>query len=285
MQSAQFKDLDLFFSESGEGPPCLVMHGGLGYDHSYLSPGLDVLGDRLHLIYYDHRCNGRSGRQPLETLTFAQMADDADTLRAQLGHGTVSVIAHSTTGCAVALEYALRHPQRLAHLILMCAAPRFNPADPALGERLACKGMTPEMAEAFARAGKSDAAFRHYAEIAGPLYHHAYDDERYRHQIGRIVYNAAAMARSFELAATWNIVDRLAAIAAPSLLIGGASDPFSPPEDSALLQRGIPGAELVILDRSGHFPWMEQPEEFAAAIKAWLLRSGHFTAANRGGAK
>jgi proline iminopeptidase len=66
MQSAQFKDLDLFFSESGEGPPCLVMHGGLGYDHSYLSPGLDVLGDRLHLIYYDHRCNGRSGRQPLE---------------------------------------------------------------------------------------------------------------------------------------------------------------------------------------------------------------------------
>lgn len=270
MPIAAFKGTELYFSESGKGLPCLVMHGGLGFDHSYLSPGLDVLGDTLRLIYYDHRCNGRSGRPSIETLAFGQLADDADALRASLGHESVSIIAHSITGCAVALEYALRHPRHLRHLILMCAAPGFDPADKAFGERLAKKGMTPEMAEAFAHAGDSDAALRHYIESAGPLYWHAFDGERYRRQFGRMVYCAAAMVRSFELLARWNILDRIGAVSAPTLLIAGASDAFSTPADSALLQQRITGAELVVLQQSGHFPWIEQADEFATAIKAWL---------------
>lgn len=270
----------LNFCESGNGRPCLVMHGGLGFDHSYLSPGLDVLGDTLRLIYYDHRCNGRSGRPPIESLTFGQLADDADVLRASLGHDSVSIIAHSITGCAVALEYALRHPRHLRHLILMCVAPGFDPADKALGERLARRGMTPEMAQAFGHAGDSDAALRHYIETAGPLYYHAFDGERHRRQFARTMYRAAATVRSFELLATWNILDRLGAVSAPTLLISGASDPFSTADDAAALQKGIRGAELLVLEESGHFPWVEQPEEFATAIKTWLARSA--SAAERG---
>ena len=275
MQTTAINGTELFHRESGRGEPCLVMHGGLGYDHSYLAPGLDILGDQLRLTYYDHRCNGRSGRPPLETLTFEQLADDADALRASLGHEAVAIIAHSIAGCAVALEFALRHPQRIKHLILMCAAPRFNPADPAFGARLAAKGMTNEMAEAFGRAGESDAALRRYAELAGSLYHHAYDAARYQLQIGIMVYNAAAMARSFELMASWTIVDRLAKISAPTLLIVGASDPFSTPEDGLELQRGIPGAQVVVIENSGHFPWIEQTGAFAAAVRAWMKDSEH----------
>ncbi len=277
MPIARLKDVELFFTESGEGPPCLVMHGGLGYDHSYLAPGLCVLGDTFRLVYYDHRCNGRSSRPPLDTLSFAQLADDADGLRDGLGHEAVSIIAHSLSGCAVGLEYALRHPSRVRHLILMCAAPCFNPADPAFGARLAAKGMTTEMAGAFANAGESDAALKHYAELAGPLYHHTYDAGRYHRQIDNMVYSAAAMARSFELVANWTILDQLAKIHAPTLLIAGASDPFATPEDALELQRGIPGAELVVMESSGHFPWVEQPEEFAMAIRAWLSRIGSTT--------
>ncbi len=264
--------VNLFYREAGRGRPCLVMHGGLGYDHSYLAPGLDILGDTLRLTYYDHRCNGRSGRPPIDTLSFEQLADDADALRASLGHQRISILAHSITGSAVALEYALRHPHRLDRLILVCAAPGFNPADPAFGARLANKGMTAEMAEAFACAGTSDASLARYVELAGPLYHHAFDRERYLRQIGNIAYSAAAMARSFELAAAWTITPRLAAIAAPTLLIAGASDPFATPEDARTLQRSIPAATVTVLAKSGHFPWVEQPEGFAATVVAWLGR-------------
>jgi len=75
---------ELFYLEHGAGQPCLVMHGGLGADHTGLHPWLDPLGDVVRLVYYDHRGNGRSGRPPLETLTYAQLAADADALRAYL---------------------------------------------------------------------------------------------------------------------------------------------------------------------------------------------------------
>lgn len=62
MPIAKINGADLFYLTRGEGLPCLVMHGGLGLDHTYLHPWLDPLGDTLQLVYYDHRGNGRSGR-------------------------------------------------------------------------------------------------------------------------------------------------------------------------------------------------------------------------------
>ena len=70
------------------------------------------------LVYYDHRCNGRSGRPPIETLTLAQLADDADALRSHLGYEKVAVLGHSYGGC-LALQYALRHPRHVSHLLLV----------------------------------------------------------------------------------------------------------------------------------------------------------------------
>lgn len=266
MPTAELNGTEIYYREAGGGLPCLVMHGGLGFDHSYLA-GLDILGDALRLVYYDHRGNGRSGRPPIETLTFAQLADDADALRAHLGHERIAVLGHSIGG-AIALEYALRHPERVSHLILVCTAPLFDVTDPAAAERLARKGMT---AEALAHAGESDAALRHYLELAGPLYFHVFDAARYRQMIAGIVYSAAAMVRGFQISASWEVLSRLSALRAPTLLIAGGDDAITPPEASLALQRNTPGADLVVLERCGHFPWVEQMQEFAAAIKNWTL--------------
>jgi proline iminopeptidase len=106
VSAAPINGTELFYVSVGEGLPCLVMHGGLGVDHSYLHPWLDPLGDMLHLIYYDHRRNGRSGRASKETMTHAQLAADADALRSHLGFARVAVMGHSYGGF-IALEYAL----------------------------------------------------------------------------------------------------------------------------------------------------------------------------------
>ena len=92
MADLRLPDTSLFYNEVGQGIPCLVMHGGLGLDHTYLHPGLDPLGDTLRLVYYDHRGHGRSGRPPMQTVTFEQLADDADRLRAHLGFERIAVL-------------------------------------------------------------------------------------------------------------------------------------------------------------------------------------------------
>ena len=64
IQFAHLNGTELFYVEVVEGTPCLVMHGGLGFDHTCLHPWLDPMGDVMHLVYYDHRGNGRSDRPP-----------------------------------------------------------------------------------------------------------------------------------------------------------------------------------------------------------------------------
>jgi len=66
MPIARVNGTDLFYTEIGRGVPILVMHGGLGVDHTQFREWLDPLGDVFHLVYYDHRGNGCSGRSPTQ---------------------------------------------------------------------------------------------------------------------------------------------------------------------------------------------------------------------------
>ena len=59
MPTVEVHQTQLFYTRRGTGVPCLMMHGGLGLDHTYLR-GLDIVDDVLDLVYYDHRHNGRS---------------------------------------------------------------------------------------------------------------------------------------------------------------------------------------------------------------------------------
>jgi proline iminopeptidase len=115
---ANVNQVAIFYELAGKGQPCLVMHVGLGIDHTYFRPWLDPLGNVLQLVYYDHRGNGRSAAAAIRTMTHAQLAADANQLCAHLGLGQVVVLAHSDGGF-IALEFALHYPKRVSHLVLM----------------------------------------------------------------------------------------------------------------------------------------------------------------------
>ena len=120
MPAVDVNGTTLHHERIGDGPVCLVMGGWPGVDHAYLRPGLDPLGERLALVYYDHRGTGRSGRPSPDSITVEQLADDADALAAALGAGRVLVLGHFQ-GASVAQELALRHPGRVAGLLLVSA--------------------------------------------------------------------------------------------------------------------------------------------------------------------
>jgi proline iminopeptidase len=268
---AHVNGTDLYYIEHGKGLPCLVMHGGMGIDHTYLHPWLDSIGDVLHLVYYDHRGNGRSSRPPIETLTWEELAADANALREYLGLDRTVLIGHSFGGF-VALEYALRYPQYLSHLILIDTAPAWDYMEEIVAntER---KGLTPEMREALTRQGTfTDEEFGNHLRTIAPLYFYKYKPEVAEKLFSKIVFCASAAERGNELQKNYNVVPRLSEIHIPTLLLVGIDDFICPPSQAHRMQKNIPNSELVIFERSGHLPYIEEPDAFFSAVRSWLAR-------------
>src|SRR5438046_2196125 len=116
-QLMSIRDASLFVDVVGDGYPLVLMHGGPGADHWSMQAFRPCAG-RYTVVFYDHRGNGRSRGAPVSSMTWENLTADADALRQRLGFDRWAVLGHSFGG-HVALEYALRYPDSLSHLILL----------------------------------------------------------------------------------------------------------------------------------------------------------------------
>lgn len=64
----------------------------------------------------------------------------------------------------------------------------------------------------------------------------------------------------------------LQALNCPTLLVCGRQDLWSPLSRHERMQELCPGAELVVIEDSGHMSTMEQPEQVSKALAHWMLR-------------
>lgn len=113
----------LYARAIGRGQAVIVLHGGPDFDQGYLLPELDQLADAHRLIYYDQRGRGKSaGHVRPEDVTLASDVSDLDRVRQHFRLEAPVLLGHSW-GTLLALEYALRHPTRVSHLVLINPAP------------------------------------------------------------------------------------------------------------------------------------------------------------------
>lgn len=268
----------LHVAEHGAGPPLLALHGGLGLDHTTLRPWLDGLGERVRLIFPDLRGCGRSEPlDPDEPVTHATWVADLDGLRETLGIERWVVFGHSYGGY-LALEYALAYPARVRGLVLCATGAAPTPGDVVVANAQAHAGArgTPgalaALAEGLAGPLGSDEAWEAVWRGVAPLYLHRPTPECVAAITEGIRYRAAAFNASFHgCLPAYDVRDRLGEIAAPALVLGGRHDWIHPPEHGAVpLADGLPNAELAIFEESGHFPFVEEPGAFRAAVAEWL---------------
>jgi proline iminopeptidase len=68
-------------------------------------------------------------------------------------------------------------------------------------------------------------------------------------------------------------VPRLGEVSVPTLILAGRDDFICPPSQAKIMHEGIPHSELVVFERSGHFPYIEEPDAFFDAVRGWLQRT------------
>jgi proline iminopeptidase len=248
--------------------PCLVLHGGLGLDHRMYRT-LDPLADTLDLVYFDHRHNGRSGRPPLDTVTIPQLADDAAALAAHLGHERVVVLGHSYGGF-VAQELAVRHPDLVEALILVDTTPGQRGAgeDPA---DLAGPPPSPKVAAVLGRMPATEDEYGPWYTDLMVSYLWQDDGAGLRSLLATTVFDQAVTVQGFVALGQWSVVDRLATVACPTLVLVGGHDPVTPLPQALRIARHLPpGTRVVVFEDSGHMPWIDEPTPTFDTIRSWL---------------
>ncbi|NEP03196.1 MAG: alpha/beta fold hydrolase [Symploca sp. SIO2E9] len=281
---AKIRDTEIYFDVEGsslvvegnsirEKPVAFIIHGGPGADHTSYKPTFSALSSKMQLVYFDHRGQGRSARGPKETYTLDNNVEDMEALRQYLGLDKIVVIGTSYGGM-VALYYAVRYPQNVSHLIAIAtaASSRFMQRGK---EILAQRGTEQQQAMAsrlWEGNFENEQQLREYFEVMGPMYSLTYDPESNSKAWEKLIFSPDAINVAFRgFLRTYDILDKLHKITAPTLVIGGRHDWICAPEFSEEIAQAIPNADLRIFENSGHLIRADEPEALLDAIAGFLV--------------
>ncbi len=275
MPNMPVREVSLFVQVVGQGYPLVLMHGGPGADHSTMLP-LRRCADQFTLVFYDHRCNGRSVGAPVTSMTWENLTADADALRQMLGFEKWAVLGHSFGGM-VALEYALRYPASLSHLILVDTCGDSRWAQENAPKVLAQRGYSPATVEMARRFFNGEIAPNEMIpalmKFGSAYYHHLSPVQFIQTTASGLRVKTRPEAQIFgfgHLLKGWTVMDRLGEITAPTLVMAGRDDFQFPPDHQAALAAGIPNARLKIIERAGHNAPSERTAEVVDAVKNFL---------------
>jgi pimeloyl-ACP methyl ester carboxylesterase len=260
--------INLYYEERGSGEPLLLIMG-------ITAPG--AVWEK-HAAYWqqDFRCIIGDNRgvglsdKPAGPYTTAQMADDYAGLLEALQLEKVRVVGCSM-GSTIAQQLALRHPDKVRSLVLMCPWARCdNTAKAIFSHMMHAKArLRPEEFSLFiqlliyAKASWDEEGL--FAEMAAGRQQAAVDPQP-QPLHGLEGQAAACMGH--------DVREQLGKIRQPALVIGGKEDIFTPAWMAREVAAGIPDADLHLYDNCGHaFHW-ENISDFNPRVRSWLLERG-----------
>jgi len=274
-------DTRLNIEERGAGDIALIaLHGGPGLDHTMFGAWLDPLGDICRVLLVDERSQGRSEPSAPETWTLEQHARDVDALATALGLERYVVLGHSF-GALIALQHAVDFSGRPAGTVVSSGAPserllmshvereleRFEPVE-----------LRDQVQASWAREADARTQDEVRTLLDDQLPFHFADPRDPRIDEMRTAMAAAVYAPDVLRAAATDgyghieVEDRLGDIRHPVLVLAGRRDRTCSPQAAEVIAGGVPDAELVILEHSGHMTFVEEPDAYRDAVRRFLAR-------------
>jgi pimeloyl-ACP methyl ester carboxylesterase len=252
-------------TDRGAGEPVLLITGWT-ISSAVFDPVAELYVPHVRVIAYDHRGSGRSAPWPAP-VSMAMLAADAARVLDDRGVGSAHVVGLSM-GAAVALELAVRIPQRVKSLVLVGGGPG-GPATARPGVRAAAGTVATAL---------SDTVRHRHLWPAAALFSPQFRDEHPDKVADYMPYFAAHRAPPWT--AGWQTLavacfgrrGSLPRVRAKTLVLHGEHDVMVPVANARLLADGIPGAELHIVSDAGHAVPLEHPEASARLLTEWVRR-------------
>jgi len=264
----------LYYHMIGKGEPVIVIHGGPVLDQSYLYDHLKDLAKDHLLIFYDQRVSGKStAAVDTSSVTMKNMIEDIVQIRKMLSLDQVHILGHSWGGL-LAAKYASEYPLFVKSLILCDAIPPT--------ERLSKQ----EQNEIDKRISRHDSLVRQ----------NIIESEGFRNKDVSFVDSLMKVSFKLSFADTtklamlkirlpkdywqrskifshiapelysYDIREQLKHIIAPTLIIYGDQEP-AVAISAPVYKENIDDSRVVIISNSGHFPFIEQPEQFIKTVQ------------------
>lgn len=268
---------ELAYRLAGRGRPLVCLPGGPLRAADYLGD-LGGLSAYRRLVLPDNRGAGASAA-PADPASCRcdRLADDVEALRVHLGLERLDLLGHSAAA-NTAMLYAARHPHRLERLVLLAPSLRAVGIEPADEEVLAAiqrRCGEPWYGDAYAAlmawdAGQDTPSNR---RRAARLFYGRWDDGIAAHADAVIVQPPPPAAAHFAVEGAFDPARTRAALAeltTPVLVHAGEVDPAPTPRQAGELAALFPRGDLVVQPGAGHFPWLDDPAWFVAAVTRFL---------------
>jgi proline-specific peptidase len=262
----------------GTRTPLLVLHGGPGVSSYYLKP-LGALGDDRPVVFYDQLGCGHSDHPTDSTLwTVDRYVDEIGKVREALGLKRVHLLGHSW-GTILAAEYVLRHPDGVRSVIL---------SSPALSitrwihDADSLRATLPESLQTMISRHEQDGTTNspEYQTALTEYYHRflarrlpwSPDVDSTFAQLNMAIYGYMQGPSEFTITGklkSYDITKLLGGIHVPTLFTCGQFDEATP-ATTRYYQSLVPGAELAVIEGSGHLTMQDEPERYVQALREFL---------------
>jgi L-proline amide hydrolase len=283
-----YGDYETWFRVTGdldsELTPLVIAHGGPGCSHDYLVSLAEIARTGRPVIHYDQVGGGRSTLLPdkgADFWTVEFFLDELDNLLHAHGIADQYFLLGQSWGGMLAAEHAIRRPKGLQALVISN-----SPASMELWSseaKLMRAALPPEVEAALDR---HEAA----GTTSDPEYLAA-QQVYYDEHVCRVVPNPPEVMRTFEFMEKdstvyntmngpneffcvgtlrdWSVVDRVASITAPTLLLSGRHDEATPATIQPFFDN-IDDVRWEIFEDSSHMPFVEETDAYVEVVDAFL---------------
>ena len=252
----------VYYEEHGSGE-AIVFIGGITVDHTGFGFQVEPLSQRHRVIVFDNPGVGQT-TGPTGPLTTAVLAEVAAGLIEALDAGPAHVVGVSMGG-AIAQELALGHAAAVRSALLQCAWGRADAFMVALFRSWQTIARdTPDLLDRYR-------AF--WPWVFTPAFYAAPDVVAGAEEMtaaNPFPQSVQGFLDQAEACIAHDALDRVAAIAVPTLIAVGENDLLVPPRHSHALHERIPGSLLHLWPNMAHAPWVEIPEAFNRLVEIWV---------------